>query len=116
MAKEGDKVIKRFFRINLKRVILTLIIFSAFIHFINYDTGIRCITQPCPTTMPITVLDWIILSNQGFVYGMSYLNLVIGIIISFLISSIIFYLYGKIKGKIKKTASTSRTKPIKQKK
>ena len=70
-------------------IIIAALIFTVFVPFIYYDTGIRCIKAPCPSGANGSILTWLISSHGYYVYYINYLNLVSGIILSFLASCII---------------------------
>ncbi len=62
-------------------------IFVLFVPFIEYDTGIRCITTPCASSATGTIAGFL-LSQQKYVYGLLAVNLVIGAAVAYLISCI----------------------------
>ena len=86
-----------FFRPTIPKVIVLIILAVAFVPFINYDTGIRCITTPCPSSASGSILMYLLFSYNFNIYtgGINYIILVIGLIISYLASCIIIFLFKK---------------------
>ena len=52
---------KEFFKPTRLKIILTLVALLAAIPFIGYDTGIRCITTPCPSFVHTTLWKFMFL-------------------------------------------------------
>jgi len=79
--------LKKLFKPTLNRLLLSLILFSMFVPFINYDNGIRCIAAGCDT---INIGSFAIYAIFGFpyIYQINYLILLAGIVVSYLISCI----------------------------
>ena len=90
---------KEFFKPTLKKIILTLVLFILFVPFIYYDTGIRCITYPCPSQAVGSIIGWLLSSYNFDIYSISFTNLILGLILSYLVSSTLIYIYNKTRRK-----------------
>jgi hypothetical protein len=90
-----------FFSPSLKKIGILLGLLIISIPFIGYDTGVRCITTPCPSYAYTTVWKYIFLSAdnpyaaQGF--DISWFRAGIGVVAWYLIiSTVIYFLKPKI--------------------
>lgn len=87
---------KQLFKPDIKKIILSLILFLVFVPFINYDTEIRCIQAPCPSSGNASIMLYLLLYTNSHIYSINFFILFIGIVFSYLISGIIFG-YKKVK-------------------
>ncbi|MGK0208767.1 MAG: hypothetical protein ACI83O_000021 [Patescibacteria group bacterium] len=78
-------------------IIIAIIIFF-FMPFINIDTGIRCITQPCNSSKYTGLLSYML--NSPTLLGTSTLYFFLGLTISYLLAILAQILYKKIKSNI----------------
>lgn len=80
-----------------KKVVLAIILAISFVPFIYYDTGIRCITTPCPAGKLGSLVSYALFSYHWNIYdsGIKYPNLIIGLIISYIIAALIIHNYKK---------------------
>lgn len=81
--------VKDFLKPSLLKIAISIILFLVFVPFINYDTGIRCITTPCPSMANGSFLIYLIFSQNFYVYNLVFFNLIIGFIISYFFACII---------------------------
>lgn len=75
--------------ILITKIVTFVIIAIIAVPFITYDTGIRCIQEPCMSSTTGSFLMFVLFSYENTIYenGISYLNLIIGLIISYCISN-----------------------------
>lgn len=86
---------KEFIKLTWEKIVMTLLLTIIFVPFISADSGVRCIRAPCDVDITITLLLSII--GGQYIFGVLYLNLILGVIISYLISCAIFYFTKKNK-------------------
>ncbi len=91
--------IKKFFKPTPAKIIFSILLFIIFTPFIYYDTGIRCVTTPCPAGATGSLLMYFLFSYNLHIYDILYMNLVIGLFISYIISSALISLIKKFKEK-----------------
>ena len=91
--------LKEFFKPTISKIIVFVILFVIFAPFIYYDTGIRCIMDPCPAGAIGSLLMYFLFSYnlQIYINGVLYINLIIGLIISYLFSCALISLIKKFR-------------------
>ena len=88
--------IQSFLKPTIAKISVAVLILIIFVPFINYDTGIRCITTPCPANADGSIAMWLF-SYHSYIYSIYYVNLIVGIILSYLISCLIVFIISKIR-------------------
>ncbi len=88
--------LKEFFKPTIAKIILFVIVFGAFVPFIYYDTGIRCIQAPCPAGATGSLLTYFLFSYNFYIYNILYINLLIGLFLSYIVSSALISLIKKL--------------------
>ena len=88
-----------FFKPTIAKIIIAVIIFIIFVPFINYNTGIVCVTFPCPSSAKGSIILWLLFSYELHIYSVYYVNFIIGTISSYIASCIIVFAINKIKKK-----------------
>ncbi len=78
------------------KIVLFLILFVVFVPVLEYDTGIRCITTPCPSSAPGSFVAYL-LSPEKFIYQFYYLSIIVGIIATYLVSCLLLSLARNVK-------------------
>ena len=92
--------LREFFKPTIAKTIIFIILFISFAPFVPYDTGIRCITTPCPSSTIGSLIQYLLFSYDFYIYfPILYTNLIMGIIISYLISCALISIIKKIKKK-----------------
>ncbi len=87
--------IKEFFKPTLAKIIIALVLVILFVPFINYDTGIRCITTPCDSDANGSILQYLINAPFDHIFNIHWLVLIGGLILSYLIACMIILGYKK---------------------
>lgn len=82
---------------SIGKLILTILISITLVPFIEYDTGIRCVTTPCASSAEGSIASWLLFSHDFDVYSVSYANLIIGLILSYIASCLLIFLLIRIK-------------------
>jgi len=93
-----QKEIRKLLRPTAPKVALFLLIFVIFIPFAEFDSGIRCITTPCPSGSVGSVLAYAF-SFHGAIYQFYYFSIAVGLVASYLISCLLFSLAGNARSK-----------------
>jgi|SRR3989344_2369872 len=90
--------LKEFFKPTIAKIIVFIILFISFAPFISYDTGIRCVTIPCPSSATGSLIQYLLFSYDFYIYfPILYTNLIMGIIISYLISCALVSIIKKLR-------------------
>ena len=85
------KELSRLLMPGAPKVALFLLLFLAFIPFAEFDTGVRCVTGPCPSSASGSVLAYA-LGYRGAIYQLRYFSIAVGLVASYLISCLLFSL------------------------
>jgi hypothetical protein len=72
------------------KILIFIILFLLFVPVVEYDTGIRCITTPCPSGAPGSVL--IYLMHFSHIYQFYYVSIVIGAVACYIIACLLWSL------------------------
>ncbi len=95
---------KEFFKPTRVKVIFLLLAVLFVIPFIGYDTGIRCITTPCPSFAHTTLWKFMFLKNDNPYtansYEISWTRIAGGIAIFYVLGCMIVPLSRKMMGTI----------------
>ncbi len=87
----------------ISKAILALALFVLFMPFIQFDTGIRCIRAPCPSSTTASVALYLYSAHISYpntmILGLDYQVAGIGIVLSYLISCITAHVYWHFKRK-----------------
>ena len=85
-------LMKEFIKPTIAKAIITLVTFL-FIPILYYDTGIRCITTPCPASANGSIIQYLL---HGFgIHQVLWLNIILGIIGAYIFSCGIIYFLNK---------------------
>jgi len=84
--------ITSFLKPSLTKIVVFLVISFLFIPFIEYDTGIRCFTTPCPSGRVGSLLQYFVSSYHGNIYHIDWSRLLIGLAIAYFLSALILLL------------------------
>lgn len=87
-----------FLKLSWLKVILTLVIFFVFAPVVYYDSGIRCVTTPCPSEALGSVLDFLFFANSSD-YSVSYTLFILELVFSYIMVSIFMFIFSK-KGNV----------------
>lgn len=87
---------KDFFKLSWLKAAIFLIILLSVFPSVKYDTGIRCITIPCPSESIGTFLNYFFNSPNHYIYSIDYVSLALGFIASYLISCSFAFLINKL--------------------
>ena len=77
------------------KIIIFLALFLLFVPVVNYDTGIRCITAPCPSSSPGSIFIYVLHGSQ--IYQFYYAAAIIGIVATYLIACFAISLKKNVK-------------------
>lgn len=92
--------LKEFLKPTVGKLILLLVLVIIFVPFIDFDNGIRCFTEPCPSETTGSLLIWVYTKlkvGNGHVYELHYPYFLIGIALSYIISCMLIWYTTKNK-------------------
>ncbi|MEK6899087.1 MAG: hypothetical protein AABW79_03255 [Nanoarchaeota archaeon] len=78
-----------FLQPSLKQIVWTLILVVAFLPFVEYDSGIRCVTIPCPSSGVVSPLGYFFFHYTQVFYGISWTILILGTILTYVFVSLV---------------------------
>lgn len=80
---------KAFLRPTITKTAVFTAISMLFIPFIDYDTGVRCFTTPCPSETTGSVAMWLLSSHDYHIYEYHLANLTAGLVLSYVLSCLV---------------------------
>lgn len=78
-----------FLRPSAHQIVWTVMIVLLFLPFIQYDTGVRCVTVPCPSSAIASAAGYAFFHTQQEAYGVSWIILILGTIVTYIVVSLI---------------------------
>lgn len=78
-----------FLRPSMHQILWTIGLVLIFLPFVLYDTGIRCITAPCPSSLVTSLVGLLIFHSPEQAIGISWPVLLLGTIATYIIVSLI---------------------------
>lgn len=85
----------KLFKPTILKIFLTLILFVLFVPFLSYDTGIRCITTPCPSETSGSLVQYLFHKTVPTIYGAHLGIFIYGLILSYILSAVIVIYFRK---------------------